>query len=189
MEARLALYSGYSFKPVVVSARPVKRAEQVVRPLLFQQIEHVADKTVNRGDRLPRRTGHLGNGVEHLVDERVGIDHVDRPIGEVRRRRSRPFGRAERRETQRSSKRLLIPLGQTAGLLVQLLLETGQGPLSVRLGHGLSIRGTRGKVGWRETILYRRSDETSCGAVHIVPDWSLAGRPKARFPALPTAKS
>ena len=31
----------------------------------------------------PARAGHLRQGVEHLVDQRVGIDHLDRLPGQT----------------------------------------------------------------------------------------------------------
>ena len=59
----------------------------------FQQVEQVAGETVHGRHRLAPRAGHLRQGVEHLVDERMAVDHPDRLPGKAFRRRP---GRAVR---------------------------------------------------------------------------------------------
>ena len=57
-------------------AGQVERTEQIVGPLGIEQIEQVAGEAVDGPDGLAGRTGHLRQGVEDLVDQRMGVDDV-----------------------------------------------------------------------------------------------------------------
>ena len=59
-------------------ARQIERAKQIVRPLLFQQVEQIAGEAEDGPHRLAPRTGHLRQGVKDLMDQRMGVDHPDR---------------------------------------------------------------------------------------------------------------
>ena len=59
-------------------AGKIEGAEQIVGLLLLQQIKQIAGKAEDRPDRFAPRTGHFRQGVKHLMDQRVGVDHPDR---------------------------------------------------------------------------------------------------------------
>ena len=82
-------------------ARQVERAEQVVRPLLLQQVEQIAGEAEHGPHRLALRAGHLRQGVKHLVDQRVGVDDPDRSPGQALRRRGPMAGRCRWRGSSR----------------------------------------------------------------------------------------
>ena len=52
-------------------------------------MEQVPRKAVDRVDRLAAGAGHLGDGVEDLVDQGVGVNFPDRLSGQAYRRRRR----------------------------------------------------------------------------------------------------
>ena len=70
-------------------ARQVERAEEEVGLFGLQQAEQVAGEAIDGIDRLPAGAGHVGNGMEHLVDQRMGIDDPDRLPGKARGQSSR----------------------------------------------------------------------------------------------------
>ncbi len=66
-------------------AGQVERREEVVWPLLLQQIEQIASEAEHRAHGLASRAGHLRQGMKHLMNQRVGVDDPDRLAAEARR--------------------------------------------------------------------------------------------------------
>ena len=78
--APLALVDRVELVPEGVS-RGVERTDQRVGPLVLQELQQVLGEAEDRVDRLAAGAGHLRDRVEHLEDQRVGVDHVDGPAG------------------------------------------------------------------------------------------------------------
>ncbi len=71
---------------------PIEGHEQIVGLLLVEQEQQIARKAIHRRHRLAARAGHLRNGMKHLKDQRVGVDHPNRLTGQ-RGRLDRPCRR------------------------------------------------------------------------------------------------
>ena len=64
-------------------AGQVERAEQIIRPLLFEQVQQISREAEHGPYRLALRTGHLGQGMKDLVDQRVRIHYPDALVGQT----------------------------------------------------------------------------------------------------------
>src|SRR5271166_4712914 len=69
-------------------ARQIEGTEKEVGLLGFQQVKQISSKSVDGIDWLAARAGHIWNGMEHLVDQRVGINHPNGLAGQAFGRRS-----------------------------------------------------------------------------------------------------
>ena len=140
-----------------------KAQKEKVRPLRFQQGEQVAGETVDRRHRLAARTGHLGQGMKHLVDERMGVDHPDRLPGKTLRRRA---DRAVLRLEHRGNRRRTVIGRRRAG--------RGRGPAADGSVASGSKPGSRGVAGLKRFAIagFARQDS---GLPHgqQEPWWSM----------------
>jgi hypothetical protein len=61
-----------------VLAGGVEGDKQIVRLAVDQQLDDVADEAMHRADRLPAGAAHLRHRMKDLINQRMGVDDINR---------------------------------------------------------------------------------------------------------------